>query len=102
LRDRPIVSNLSSIRSNSEISNTLSDTPVVQETSRTRVRQSINDFRVDLLNKKIVQYGLNHNDICFITINKQSEITNYLMNWLKDASAIEIIKRPLINISEEE
>jgi hypothetical protein len=65
---------------------------------------SANDFRVTLVNRKKLHYGLseNGNEISLITINKRTDTLKDLMNWLKYATPLDIIKRPMIDFMDEE
>ncbi|PKC12035.1 hypothetical protein RhiirA5_397138 [Rhizophagus irregularis] len=59
------------------------------------------EFRKQHLNSLKITYGINDGETTKITIIDRDSITDYLLNWAHSASAKDLIKEPIIEITNE-
>ncbi len=60
------------------------------------------EFRIKVLNKLRLDYQIYDNPISIINIDTRSNIITSILNWLHTANALDILKKPIIRISDEE
>jgi hypothetical protein len=63
---------------------------------------SPDEFRTQILNKLKLDHQLYDSPTSNIIINTRDEIVISILNWLFDANALDILKRPIIRINDEE
>lgn len=63
---------------------------------------SINDFRLNMLNKLHLKHQITEESFTQIIIRSRSYICDDVLNWINDASIYDLIKKPFIDILDEE
>ena len=60
------------------------------------------EFRIQTLNKIMLDHQLYDNPISDIIISTRNDIISSLLNWLHNANVLDILKKPVIKINDEE
>lgn len=63
---------------------------------------SVNEFRLNMLNKLRLEHQILEGSFTLIIIRSRCDICDEILNWINDASIYDVIKNPIIDILDEE
>lgn len=63
---------------------------------------SVNEFRLNILNKLHSDYGILEGSSTIINIRSRAYICDDILNWINSVQVNDLIKNPIVNIENEE